>query len=128
MARLVVSGVMEKYPTLKIIAHHCGGMIPHFAHRQTYGERDPSLKRRPVEYLKMFYGDTCLMGNTTALMCSYAFFGGKHMVFGTDLPQNTTVANERKIANVIESVERMDIPQTDKQQIFEGNARALLHL
>lgn len=28
MTRLVFSGVLEKYPNLKFITHHCGGMIP----------------------------------------------------------------------------------------------------
>ncbi len=128
MARLVLSGVLEKYPSLKVITHHCGGMVPYFAGRQTYRELNVSLSRPPVEYMRMFYGDTALMGNVSALMCGYAFFGAKHIVFGSDMPENTTVDKEQKIAHVIDSVEHMDIPETDKYQIFEGNARALLHL
>ncbi|OLC67830.1 MAG: amidohydrolase, partial [Betaproteobacteria bacterium 13_1_40CM_4_64_4] len=33
MARMVFSGLLEKLPKLRIITHHCGGMIPYFAGR-----------------------------------------------------------------------------------------------
>ena len=33
MARLVFSGIMEKHPTLKILTHHMGGMVPFYAER-----------------------------------------------------------------------------------------------
>jgi uncharacterized protein len=33
MTRLVYSGHMERYPRLKVITHHAGGMIPHFSGR-----------------------------------------------------------------------------------------------
>src|SRR5208283_357841 len=33
MHRLVFSGVMEKFPKLKFIIHHCGAMVPYFSER-----------------------------------------------------------------------------------------------
>jgi predicted TIM-barrel fold metal-dependent hydrolase len=33
MARLAFGGPLEKYPTLKIVTHHAGGMIPYFHKR-----------------------------------------------------------------------------------------------
>ena len=33
MSRMVFSGLLEKLPNLKIITHHCGGMLPYFAGR-----------------------------------------------------------------------------------------------
>ena len=33
MTRLVFSGVLEKYPNLRVITHHCGGMIPYLVER-----------------------------------------------------------------------------------------------
>ena len=33
LARLVFSGIMDRYPDLKVITHHAGGMIPHFSGR-----------------------------------------------------------------------------------------------
>ena len=31
MTRFVFSGILEKYPNLKIVTHHCGGMIPYLS-------------------------------------------------------------------------------------------------
>src|SRR5881275_3697524 len=59
---------------MRIFTHHCGGMIPYFAgraetlwaqlgSRSVDGEETEVLKRLqkpPIEYFKMFYGDTVL--------------------------------------------------------------------
>lgn len=94
MTRLVFSGILEKYPSLKLVTHHCGGMIPYFAERikQFYdigemiaGSKDRfGLTKAPIDYFKMFYNDTALYGNTSALMCAYTFCGADHMLFGVD--------------------------------------------
>ncbi len=137
MARLVLSGVLERYPSLKIITHHCGAMVPFFEQRsgwalqrvlidkqyEQYEEDTVSLSRLPIEYFKMFYGDTALAGSTPGLMCGHAFFGAEHILFGTDMPYGYA---EQMVARVIASVERMAIPDSEKYQIFAGNARRLL--
>ena len=74
MARMVFAGFFERLPGLRIITHHCGGMIPYFAGRAEtlwaqLGSRSADaseadvlkrLAKKPIEYLKMFYGDTVL--------------------------------------------------------------------
>lgn len=138
MARLVFSGVMEKYPDLQIITHHCGAMVPFFEQRIrrhiNMGEfvhprslYPTMLKRDPFEYFYKFYGDTALLGSTPGLMCGYAFFGADHLVFGTDFPYGPQLGHV-KIRETIRSVEEMDIPESDKRKIFEDNARRLLRL
>ena len=129
MVRLLFAGVLERYPSLKIITHHCGAMVPYFAGRLCLREKsldeaaglDAKLSKPTVEYFKMFYGDTAVSSYTPALMCGYAFFGADHIVFGSDSPFGVL---EKKIS----SVEEMAIPESDKYLIFEGNARRLLHL
>ncbi len=126
--RLVFSGVMEKYPDLVIIAHHCGAMIPFFSGRIGAGPSQEGeimkLARPPVEYFKRIYGDTVLGGNTSAMMCGYAFFGVDHMLFGTDYPYPGEAAHMA----VIEAIGRMSIPEAERAKIFSGNARRLLRL
>ena len=122
MARLVFGGVLQKYPSLKIITHHCGGMVPYFAQRLRFGTETIS---HPLEYFKMFYGDTALGGNTPALSCGYAFFGADHILFGTDMPHG---GGKQRIAQTITSVEQIAIPDSDKYKIFYSNARRLLHI
>jgi predicted TIM-barrel fold metal-dependent hydrolase len=89
MARLVIAGVLEKYPNLKFITHHCGAMVPYFAERFAWAgisveSSGPGEKAAPQDYLKKFYADTELQGNIPALMCGYKFFGADHLVFATD--------------------------------------------
>jgi predicted TIM-barrel fold metal-dependent hydrolase len=129
-ARLVFSGVMERYPSLKFIIHHCGGMVPFFAGRlagvgaqilMDHAGVEVHLSRPTIDYFRMFYADTALSGySTPSLMAAYAFFGADHMVFATDL----MLAVEKKLA----STDQMIIPDEDKYKICEGNARKLLHL
>ena len=94
MARLAFGGPLEKFPTLKIVTHHAGGMIPYFHKRvqlswdfnemrMGYRHDGQTLTRSPLDYYRMFYCDTAIQGNTPALMCAYEFFGADHMVFAT---------------------------------------------
>ena len=137
MTRLVFAGIFEKFPKIKFITHHCGAMVPFFADRiinlynnnlERLGQKFfPGLTRHPVEYFKMFYNDTALNGNTSGLMCGYHFFGEDHLVFGSDMPydiQNGALA----IKQTIEAIDGMEIPESSKKKIYEGNARNLLNI
>jgi len=133
MTRLVMSGIMEKYPKLKVVVHHCGAMLPFFAKRVTLGVPEPAeitnLTKPPVEYYKRFYGDTVLGGNTPALMCGHAFFGTDHMVFASDYPYPGGVARaDIALGEVIKSVEDMNVSDEEKVKIFSKNTRQLLKL
>ena len=76
LARLVFSKIMDRYPDLKVIAHHLGGVIPYLEGRvghsfdqmgvrtsdEDYESLRKSLKKRPFDYFKDFYGDTAVEG------------------------------------------------------------------
>jgi aminocarboxymuconate-semialdehyde decarboxylase len=137
MARLVFSGVLEKYPELKFITHHAGAMVPYLAQR-IVGAYDfdesrvkvkfmRSLRQPPIEYFRMFYNDTALYGNTPALMCAHAFFGAERLLFGTDMPYDSQLG-DRHTRETIRAIDAMDIPDADKKMIYEDNARRLLRL
>jgi uncharacterized protein len=131
--------VLEKYPGLKIITHHCGGLIPYLAARiaSIFGNEagPPQIEAmknlrpgKPVsEYFRMFYTDTALYGNTPGLMCGQAFFGTGHLLFGSDMPYVGQVGDE-VLAAALNAVNRMEISDSDKKQIFEGNATKILNL
>jgi len=133
MARLVFSGLMEKYPNIKFITHHCGAMLPFFFKRVLLGQREDGeimkLTKPPLEYFKKFYGDTVLGGNMPALMCGYAFFGADHMVFASDYPYPGGAArSDIALGEVIESVALMNITEEEKLKIFSKTARRILSL
>lgn len=137
MTRLIFSGILEKYPSLKIITHHCGAMAPYFAERIScaYDLTEERLKepvkqgltKAPIEYYRMFYNDTAVSGSRSALMCAYDFFGPEHILFGTDMPFDNELGS-RVVRQTIASIEQMDIPDSDKKKIFEDNTRKLLGL
>jgi uncharacterized protein len=137
MTRLVFAGIFEKFPGIKFITHHLGGMIPYFADRivvhynnglERLGQKFyPGLTKHPIEYFKMFYNDTAINGNTSGLMCGYDFFGEDHLLFGTDMPYDVE-NGAASIRQTIKAIEEMNIPESSKKKIYEGNARNLLHL
>jgi predicted TIM-barrel fold metal-dependent hydrolase len=140
MTRLVFSGILEKYPNLKIVTHHCGGMVPYYAQRifQHYGQQSMSargragylreLSKTPLEYYSMFYNDTAIHGNTSALMCAYDLCGADHIVFGADMPLGDHYFGVRSYRQTINAIEAMDITDDEKKQIFSENAINLLRL
>jgi predicted TIM-barrel fold metal-dependent hydrolase len=137
ITRLVFSGILEKYPTLKFITHHCGGMVPYFADRMAGGQDyaeillkakfKKQLSKPPIEYFRMFYADTALYGATPSLMCGHAFFGTDHILFATDMPYDSE-NGDKYTRQTIAAVEKMDIPDRDKAKIFEDNVRTILNL
>lgn len=121
MVSLVRAGVFEDYPDIKFITHHGGGMVPFFEQRISVGAASQKQKMR-VDNLRKFFNDTALYGCTAGLMCAYAYFGADHLVFGTDAMRDS------RALEVIQSIERMEIPDKDKEKIFLDNARKLLKL
>ena len=137
MTRLIFAGVFEKYPAIKFITHHCGGMVPYFADRivvhydngrERLGQEFfPGLTKHPIDYFRMFYGDTALNGNPSALKCALDFFGEDHLLFGTDMPYDVGNGSV-SVDDTVKAIEAMGLSEPVKSKIYEGNARRLLHL
>lgn len=136
MTRLVYGGVMEKLPGLKIVTHHCGGLIPFLASRIDWnddfnemrmGHRDIYLKEKALTYYRRFFFDTAVNGNTAALQCGLSFAGLDQLVFATDMPFDNQMGR-RLIRDTIESVEAMGLDADEKKKIYRDNAIKLLRL
>lgn len=141
MARLVFSGLFDRLPDLVVITHHLGAMLPYFEARaggglDQLGSRtdDPDdiaalarLRRRPLDYFHMFYGDTALFGAHHAMECGLAFFGADHVLFGTDMPFDPE-QGPGFVRDTIAAMGRMRASEEEKTKIYEGNARRLLRL
>ncbi len=141
MTRLIYSGLLDELPTLKIITHHMGGMIPYFPAKIILGfkqiffgtrDRNPvaeerGLKQRPIEYFKMLYADTAIGGEEAPTRCGHAFFGTGKCLFATDAPFDAE-QGRGLIADTIRGVEALALPPAELEQIWAGNARELLKL
>ncbi len=134
MIRLVFCGLFDRHPTLKIITHHLGGMIPFYDGRigpglkvlgartsdEDYSQVLPSLKRPHVDYLHDFYADTAMFGGGAhALRCGLEFFGDEHVVFASDAPLGP-------IGPTIKAIEQLELSPQAARKVYCGNAEQLL--
>jgi len=133
MSRLVFSGLFDRHPAIKIITHHCGGMIPYFDGRigagmevlgsrtsdEDYSKILPNLKRPHLDYFRDFYGDTAMFGGKYGIACGLEFFGPDKIVFATDTPLGP-------IKPTIEAIDRLELDDADRRKIYVGNAEKLL--
>jgi uncharacterized protein len=128
LARLVYSGHMERHPRQLVIAHHGGGMVPHFSARLAMGPGYRQVKDTmplpPLDYFRQFYVDTALFGAPHAVRCVLEFFGPRHALFGTDMPLGPANAVEATIADI----DAAGLSSEDRAAVYAGNAVRLLGL
>jgi aminocarboxymuconate-semialdehyde decarboxylase len=128
LSRLVYSGFLERHPRQLVIAHHGGGMVPHFSARLAMGpgyrQVKDRLPRPPLDYFRQFYVDTALFGAPHALHCVLDFFGPGHVLFGTDMPLGPANAVEATIADI----DAAALSDEDRAAVYAGNAVRLLGL
>ncbi|HZT97601.1 MAG TPA: amidohydrolase family protein, partial [Chloroflexota bacterium] len=128
LSRLVYSGHMERHPNQIVIAHHGGGVVPHFASRLAMGPGARQVQGRlaaPVlDYFRRFYVDTALFGAPHAVRCVLDFCGPDHVLFGTDVPLGPPNAVEATIADI----EASGLSADEREAVYAGNAERLLGL
>ena len=141
LTRLVFSGLFDRLPDLKLISHHMGGMIPYFSAKIELGFRqiftgtvdanplaaERGLKRPPIDYFRMLYGDTAVNGSLAALRCGHDFFTTERSLFATDAPFDPLGGGHLIAANIA-AIEALDITAAEREMIFSGNAVKLLRL
>jgi predicted TIM-barrel fold metal-dependent hydrolase len=128
--RLIFGGVIDRYPSLKVVTHHMGAMLPYFVRRieSTFNlHLKDKLPRHISQYWGNFYGDTAVDGTVAAYPCGYAFFGPDRLMYGSDYPFGPQVG-EAYIRDNLLGVKAMDIPPQDMEKILGGNAKKLLKL
>ena len=141
MARIVFARYFDEFPNLKIITHHMGAMIPYCEGRvgpgwdqlgsrtsdEDYTVLLKQLKKRPLDYFKMFYADTALFGSVAGTKCGLEFFGADNVLFASDSPFDPE-KGPGYIRETIKIIEELHISDEDRNKIFEGNARKLMKL
>ena len=141
MARLVFSGVLQKLPDLKVITHHLGAMAPYFDERiglgmdqmgartvdEDYGALLKRLGKRPLDYFKMFYGDTSVNGSAPTIRCELDFFGPDRVLFGTDCPFDPE-GGPTFIRESIRAIDSLKLATPVRNKVYHGNAIRMLRL
>jgi predicted TIM-barrel fold metal-dependent hydrolase len=141
MARIVFAGLFDRWPGLKIVTHHMGAMAPYFEGRVgpgwdqlgvrtsdvDYSAVLKTLRRRPLDYFRMFYADTALFGAYDATVCGLRFFGPERVLFASDAPFDPE-RGPMYIRETIAIIERLPTTPAEREQIFWRNAARLLKL
>jgi aminocarboxymuconate-semialdehyde decarboxylase len=135
LSRLVFSGVLERHPALKIVSHHLGGGTPFFWGRiqETYApEKQEKLIGRKLpkslyDLFSLFYYDTAVGGNASAIKCAYEVFGADRLVFATDAPFGPGTGEER-LATYPKVIESLGLPEIDNDKLFAGNVKKIFNL
>lgn len=140
LARLVLSGLLERYPNLDFITHHGGGLIPHFMERLqlfyydegTFGETPEVFDggheplTEPIEeYFTRFYADTVMYGSVSSLQTVYDVYGPDQMLFATDYPYGGHAGQDFMGGN-LKALEDIDIPESEKAKIYSDNIEMLI--
>jgi uncharacterized protein len=139
MARLVFSQTFDRYPGLKVIAHHLGAMVPYAEGRvgpgwdqlgvrtsdEDYAALRRSLKKRPLDYFKQdFYADSAVFGSRAATVCGLEFYGADRVLFASDCPFDPE-GGTGYIRATIDIIEGLDLSQEAREAIYCGNLERL---
>ncbi len=126
-AQLIFSGVLEKYPGLKIILAHAGGQLPYIIGRMEHGyqvrpECKEKVRRSPMAFFKNFYFDI-ITHNPDALQYLIRIAGSDHVLLGSDYPYDMGDPNP------VQTVSKLSgIKAADRRKILRENAIALFGL
>jgi predicted TIM-barrel fold metal-dependent hydrolase len=122
--RMVLSGVFDKYPDLKIVLGHLGETLPFLLWRIDQSLQRPGASRklsfRDV-FSKHFYLTTSGNFSNPALMCCVQEMGVDRILFAIDWP---FVANPLGT----EWIDTIPLCEEDKVKILCGNAQRLLRM
>ena len=124
--RMIVKGMFERYPNLRLCLSHGGGLLPFNIWRldHSYGLRAELKKivpRKPSEYLKKMYFDS-IVHSAAALQYLVHVAGADRVVIGTDYPM------AMGDFDTVSKIMAIEVTTAEREQILGGNAALALNL
>jgi predicted TIM-barrel fold metal-dependent hydrolase len=119
--------VPERYPNIRYVVPHLGGLIPMQLQRldNQAPRQHPDLPEPPSVTARRFYYDTVGHGSPAALLCAWKAFGADHLVAGSDYPVLMVFETYRQTFHYIEEC---GLPPADVEQILHHNSQRVLGL
>jgi 5-carboxyvanillate decarboxylase len=132
MLRIIVAGVFDRFPKLKMIIGHCGEALPFwmyridFMHRaQIAAKRYPmlkELKRAPSEYLRdNVYVTNSGVAWAPAIMFCHQVMGAEHTLYAMDYPY-------QYLPSEVTVSDNLPMSDADKKKYFQTNAEKLFRI
>jgi aminocarboxymuconate-semialdehyde decarboxylase len=118
--RLVLSGIMERHPDLKVFVSHTGGALPYQSARIDKNGKGAKLPLPPSSYLKRMYTDT-VTPHVAGMKFAVEYFGVDHVMYASDFPCWDP-------AEAIQLLHEVGLSEVDLAKILSGNARRILNL
>ena len=72
------------------------------------------LSKRPIDYFRMFYGDTALFGSCDRTVCGLNFFGAGHVLFAST--PHSIHRRARCISATIAILDRLPVSEADRER------------
>jgi predicted TIM-barrel fold metal-dependent hydrolase len=125
LARIILAGMLDQYPKLKLVCPHVGGTLPYLIGRidhqtQVLKRGAENIKKPPSEYLKQVYLDV-VTPLALAIRFAYDMVGPDHLLYGSDHPWVDP-------ALIADEVKSLKLPAEDERKIFRDNAKRLFRL
>jgi aminocarboxymuconate-semialdehyde decarboxylase len=119
-ARLILSGLMEHCPNLKIMLSHTGGALPYQSGRMDKNTKAAKLPRPTSEYMKRMYTDT-VSPHAAGIQFAIDYYGIDHVMYGSDYPC-------WEPAEALRLAQEIELSAEDREKLFVGNVRRIFRL
>lgn len=126
---LIFQGILEKFPKLRIIHAHLGGVFPYLvgriddsfkSYQKDYGL---SLQQAPSAYYKRNFYVDAISFHLPAMRCALEFLGPDHILIGTDYAH--PIGGPERVMGFVKD---LDLGEENTEKILWKNAAALFRL
>jgi predicted TIM-barrel fold metal-dependent hydrolase len=127
MSVLLVSGVLDRFPKLKIVLGHMGEGIPYFLWRidYTYAAFRPPEKRMSLTPTEMFKRNFAIttsgMNSHPVLKYVIEVLGIDNVMWAIDYPYQAAPGS-------VEFMNTAPVSDADRRKLFQGNAERIFHI
>jgi predicted TIM-barrel fold metal-dependent hydrolase len=122
---LIARQIPVRYPKIKYIVPHFGGMIPTLLNRldNQVPANHPELREQPSVTAKRLYYDTVGHGSLPALHSAHQAFGARQLLPGSDYP---VLLDFESYTETFDYIRRSGLSEADIQCILHNNAPRVL--
>ena len=122
---LITHGIPNRYPRMKIIASHLGGMLPMVLRRldDHVSFEAPHMTEMPSLVARRLWYDTVSHCHPPALLCACQSLGADRLLLGTDFPYEAGDVFRRAVSYIAAT-----LGEADARKVLDENAPALFGL